>query len=495
MSRRNDYDYSFYPVPRGIGLEGAKIKPSPDADIRASEFNKNDLEGNTPIFKPIAIKVGKQPIPTELAIIDAYPGIQASRKLGSYVNRPAEVFNTYDLKGLPRKPLPPVLLNTRSHRINAFQATLDVIDQLHPEQALAKAIPQAQAETQRKNEEMQLRHAKLSGYASREEIERYQKNGGEADVDVGHLPQPIHQPHQHRRPNDEGKHDEERTHRPQQPQPPQPPQPPQLPQLPQPPQPPQPIPNANNNDNGVLFSDVALATASAVRTVVTSTFRGASFLYRNAAVRGRALQASDNYINVNNPMISSIVTSRLSSNMNANNSVVVRDVGVNNDNNMEVPPLEEVPPLADAVIPQPAVSEKDNEEKYDTASEGESEDFQDEKDPADKKQYPQEVKVEKDPPITWTKDQITKNVDFTDGQQLETIIHEYAKNKTKMQELVGAFNKQFGLSTSAMENNEYKTAFRRANEVSKNNLKEYAKYMMDVRDEYENLARDGVCCG
>ena len=66
--------------------------------------------------------------------------------------------------------MPQFLPNTRARRINAFDAQYKTMENLHPEQALAEAIPIAHAKYQEAQEEKEIAKSKLSGYA--DELEK-----------------------------------------------------------------------------------------------------------------------------------------------------------------------------------------------------------------------------------------------------------------------------------------------------------------------------------
>ena len=158
---------SFYPVPRGIAMGAARVKPPPET--KPSDFNKGDFKPKS-TYQELPFKVGKPDFPERITTTDAYFGIQARAVFGPEAYRHPESYNIYDLKGVPRMDLDPFIPNTRHRRLNAFEATYKVQEKIAPEQKLAEAIPIAHAKHQRALEEKELAKAKLNGYA--DEIEQ-----------------------------------------------------------------------------------------------------------------------------------------------------------------------------------------------------------------------------------------------------------------------------------------------------------------------------------
>jgi hypothetical protein len=165
MFRKSGFEFA----PVGVySLTAAKIKTGDDWDRKPGDFNKKDLKGDTPLFHPPPIKQGDSKIPEKKAVIDQYATLQVGGDFGYDFYLHPEQYNSHDLPGLPLPELPPFVVDTLNNKANAVETHFKMINQIHPEKAIAKAIPEAQAEADKQKAENEMKAAQLSAFADAE---------------------------------------------------------------------------------------------------------------------------------------------------------------------------------------------------------------------------------------------------------------------------------------------------------------------------------------
>ena len=79
---------SFYPVPRGIAMGAARVKPPPET--KPSDFNKGDFQPKS-AYQELPFKVGKPDFAERNTTTGAYFGIQARAVFGPEAYRHQKV--------------------------------------------------------------------------------------------------------------------------------------------------------------------------------------------------------------------------------------------------------------------------------------------------------------------------------------------------------------------------------------------------------------------